>query len=76
MPIKIDKNIPVPLSGKCGEIGDTVDKMAIGDSVFVTTIKEYNVWRNRINNRGYKAVGRKEGKGWRVWKCDHAFKSP
>jgi hypothetical protein len=68
MTTRIDRNVPIPLVGKGGEMNEIISKMQVGDSVFIDKFKELNVWRNRISGRGFKAISRKEGKGWRVWK--------
>jgi hypothetical protein len=68
MVTRIDKNVPLPVTGRGGEMNALIARMEVGDSVYVDTWKTLNVWRNRISGRGFKAISRKEGKGWRIWK--------
>jgi hypothetical protein len=67
MPIKIDKNIPIPPFVR-GETGEAVHKMQPGDSIFVTERKDMIKLRSAMQVHGFKPVSRKEGKGWRIWK--------
>jgi hypothetical protein len=70
MAIKIDKNVPVARSNS--DIIPTVSQMNIGDSVFVPTRAEMSSFRSAIRYAGFKAVSRKEGNGYRIWKTERS----
>jgi hypothetical protein len=72
MPIKIDKNIPIPTFVVRGESGELVHKMQPGDSIFVTERKDMMKLRSAMAVHGFKPVSRKEAKGWRIWKTQRA----
>ena len=69
MSIKIEKNVPVPTAGK-GMYGRIIRQMELNDSVFVTSQTEMTSMRNALTYHGFKALSRKEGKGWRIWKLN------
>ena len=66
--LRIEKDIPIPVSGQSSELMMLVKKMEVGDSIFVTTKKEVNSVRSLIERNAFRPVSRREGKGWRVWK--------
>ena len=65
--IKIEKNIPVPITGNLR--ADLLRKMKKGDSIFVNKegTKIRKNWRTSARFIGFQAVVREEGKGFRLW---------
>ena len=72
----IDKGIKIPRkrNGNTSRWADVCDLMEINDSVLVATVNNRICLATRINERGYhagyKAVTRKEGDKFRVWKIE------
>jgi hypothetical protein len=66
----LEKGIPVPPSrrGKW----DFLDEMEIGDSLAVTTHREFESLRRSMYGKGMKYRSMKEpgGTGWRVWRIE------
>lgn len=66
MIIKIEKNIPVPDSGKYAAV---IREMAVGDSVLLESGTQCATFRARARRLGFKVTSRKENSGkFRVWR--------
>lgn len=68
--LKIEKNIPVPPRTRNGGLGKwqkCVNSMSVGDSVLV---ENYGSLYGALKSMGFKAIMRKEGDKFRVWKGD------
>ena len=70
IPKKIEKGIPMP-EKKSFRRHSWIDEMEIGDSVLVSTIKEVDIIRAQIRNRGKRSERRKvEEGGYRIWRVE------
>ena len=66
MSVNIEKNIPVPDSGKYATV---IREMAIGDSVLLESRTQCATFRARANRLGFKVTSRREeDKKFRVWR--------
>lgn len=66
--IKIEKNIPIPVSGKYGERTVLVKMMEKGDSVFTKNHALILSLRAAMRRNNIRSVTRKQGNGWRIWR--------
>lgn len=67
--IKIDKNVPMPMSGYLNW-SKIVYKMEIGDSIFVLSDAERNNVRHSGNKKEFKFISRREKEGYRMWRTE------
>ena len=58
IPRKVEKGIPMPKKNSFRR-HSWIDEMEIGDSVLVSTIKEVDIIRAQIRNRGKRSERRK-----------------
>lgn len=65
---KIEKGVKLQRSKREGVWVDLVDKMVIGDSVFIKTKRESSSLASAIRKRGFKGPVRVVDGGFRVWK--------
>ena len=66
--IKIEKNIPIPRSSRGGgKWMRLAEKMEVGDSVLLKTVKHVQTFTHAAKKLGMKAVQRKCEEGIRVW---------
>lgn len=70
MPIRIEKNVPMPVSARDGRNMYPWSDMLPGDSFFVETGKPENFIRNVYpkNRDGKRFVAKKMAGGVRVWR--------
>lgn len=67
--IKIEKNIPIPSSGKKAlVIAEAFEKMEIGDSFFSDLTTTNNVRTSFHRDTSKRFISRKEGSGRRYWR--------
>lgn len=66
--MKIDKNITVPKVHPRCEIGVTVSKMKVGDSIFVKSNNKRQQAANAVRKHGWGVITRKYPDGYRIWR--------
>jgi hypothetical protein len=68
--VRIDKGIPMPKksSGGRGKWLKAIQQMRVGDSIYVSNIKDCVALRRAMYREGMKMKQRREGNGIRVWR--------
>ena len=67
--MKLEKGVPIPQGNKRGK-WDFLEEMHIGDSILVTTARDYENSRSALRHRRiqYKTKKEMNGMGWRLWR--------
>jgi len=66
---KIDKNIPMPLTGRYSPLLDMLGEMKIGDSILTCDQKERDRISAAMRRLKYRPTSRKVKDGYRLWRC-------